>query len=265
MWEAKNYGRNVDKKEVDKFLRDMELNKEFAVGILISMETGIVGHTKAGDIDMEELSDGRIVLYISNLGQQEDVVYYLQGLRPLLEVLVSRQNKVISQEKQEESEKQKALEERLQVLLILIRNHQGTVNRLKNLMNIHKKKHDQMWLELTTEFREAENQTRLCMEAVTDQGTGTLEHTAETLPEFVFKHQNLSLYNEKERKFIQTCQTLFEMSEEATSKSVEIKSALQKEGWSEDSIVALRERVFQEDVWVKGKKDVKYLSLKSSA
>ena len=41
-----------------------------------------------------------------------------------------------------------------------------------------------------------------------------------------------------------------------------VKTALIKKSWTEDSINTMRERVFLEDVWGKGKKEVKYFGVK---
>jgi hypothetical protein len=288
MWEAKNYSRNVDKDEIAKFKRDMEMNKEYHVGIFISMETGIVGHTKAGDIDLDTLQDGRPLIYISNFNRQEDAIYYLQGLRPLLEVLsrISKELHILSDDATDQpstniSEKDKARLHRLEdvssVLLILIRNHQVAMNKFKNLLAIHKKKNEQMWVELTTEHKEAENQVRLLMDTLVDgtkdgneltedithaKSLSPLSDTDLQIPDYVFKHTNLSLYNERERKFVRDCMDLFIFDSTSAVKSVDVKTALIKKSWTEDSINTMRERVFLEDVWGKGKKEVKYFGIK---
>ena len=62
MWEVKNYTRNVETKEVTKFLRDMSECKDVSLGVMVSLNSGIAGHTKAGNIDLEELQDGRICI-----------------------------------------------------------------------------------------------------------------------------------------------------------------------------------------------------------
>ena len=42
MIEAKNYKKNVPKKEIDKFYRDMDANPEYNYGILVSLDHGEV-------------------------------------------------------------------------------------------------------------------------------------------------------------------------------------------------------------------------------
>jgi hypothetical protein len=252
------------------------------------METGIVGHTKAGDIDLDTLQDGRPLIYISNFNRQEDAIYYLQGLRPLLEVLsrISKELHILSDDVNDQpstniSEKDKARLHRLEdvssVLLILIRNHQLAMNKFKNLLAIHKKKNEQMWVELTTEHKEAENQVRLLMDTLVDgtkdgneltddtthaKSLSTLSDAELQIPDYVFKHTNLSLYNERERKFVRDCNELFIFDSTSSAKSVDVKTALIKKSWTEDSINTMRERVFLEDVWGKGKKEVKYFGIK---
>lgn len=273
MWEAKNYSSNVDKKEVDKFKRDMELNKEYLIGVLVSMETGIVGHTKAGDIDIELLPDGRPLLYLSNLNRHDDAVYYFQSLRPLLEVLLTRAKQYFTQsvsdmqvEDELKARNLKELEDKISVILILARNHQTTVTKFKNLMNVHKKKHEQMWLELLTELREAENQVKLMMESLLGgNSSATLTSISNGLPLFIFRSETLSSFSEREQKFITDCMNLFTFNESQNMKAVDVKSCLGKLGWSEDQITLMRERVFQENVWIKGRKDVNFFGLKPTA
>ena len=89
LWEVKNYGRMVTSEEVEKFRRDMRLHPNMRGGVLTSLRTGIVGKTRGGDIDIEFLEDGRFILFLSNLLGRDDVVFYLQTLRPLFETVES--------------------------------------------------------------------------------------------------------------------------------------------------------------------------------
>jgi hypothetical protein len=93
----------------------------------------------------------------------------------------------------------------------------------------------------------------------------SLSHLVDTdlqIPDYVFKHTNLSLYNERERRFVKDCMELFMFDTTSAAKSVDVKTALIKKNWSEDAINTMRERVFVEDVWGKGKKEVKYFGIK---
>lgn len=60
MWEIKNYTRNVESREVTKFLRDMEECKDVSLGVMVSLSSSIAGHSRPNGIDIEELQDGRI-------------------------------------------------------------------------------------------------------------------------------------------------------------------------------------------------------------
>ena len=268
MWEAKSYGRNVDNKEVDKFKRDMEMNKEFVLGILISMETGIVGHTKAGDIDMEHLSDGRSLIYISNLNKQDDIIHYLQGIRPLLEVLIQRHKGLVKLKEEsndttmieDDSARVKQLEEKTSIILILVKNHMVTMTKFKNLMTIHKKKNEQMWLELTSELRESENQVRLMIETLIEESKVTKPN--QEIPPYIFKYTDINQYADSHKRFISDCLDLFTFQDGQVTKTTEIKSLLGKRGWTDEQITQIREDVFVNDVWTKGKKEVKYFGIK---
>jgi hypothetical protein len=62
MWELKDYGSDVPKKEVDKFLRDMLGCKGARIGVMVSKSTGIIG--KHGALTME-IHDGRLLLFVN--------------------------------------------------------------------------------------------------------------------------------------------------------------------------------------------------------
>ena len=62
MWELKDYGSDIPKKEVDKFLRDMLGCKGARIGVMVSKSTGIIG--KHGALTME-IHDGRLLLFVN--------------------------------------------------------------------------------------------------------------------------------------------------------------------------------------------------------
>ena len=121
-----------------------------------------------------------------------------------------------------------------------------------------KKKSDQIWIELTTEMREAENQVKLLVETLVSNTT----EASEQVPDYVFTHTDLNMYNDKERKFVEDTLDNFNFSEEYTIPTKQIKEVYKSLGYTEDTVNALRPRVFLEDVWEKGKKEVKYIRMK---
>jgi hypothetical protein len=72
------------------------------------------------------------------------------------------------------------------------------------------------------------------------------------------------MYSEKERKFVMDLTEYFEFSEDYKSTTMSVKEVLTSLKYTEDQINSLRERVFQEDVWPKGKKEVRYMRVNPS-
>ncbi len=268
LWESKNYSRNVDQKEVNKFLRDMEENKDMSLGIMISLQTGITGHQKAGQTDVQLLRDGRYCVYINNFLKQDDPILFLQTLKPFLEILLEK-NRDTPQEVDEETQVQHQLqqfEQQKTLLLRLLQNHQDSMRKFKNAIVNAKKKSDQIWVELTTEMREAEHQVKLLLETVIDSTISSSNETVSEesieLPSYVFRHTDISFYTEKERKFVLDTHSIFEISEEYSIPSKQVKELYKELGYGEEAINSMRSRIFVEDVWEKGKKEVKYMRRK---
>ena len=263
--EVKNYERNVDQKEVTKFLRDMEEAKDMSMGIMVSLQTGITGHHNAGHVDIEELRDGRVCIYLSKFMSHEDPVLFLQSLKPFLEVfLLYRASKAAAEDGDSEARLQvHVLEQQRSILLRLVQNHQRATAKFKNTLVNAKKKSDQIWLDLTTEMRETEHQVKLILETLlevsstshADSATAEFEQEEQTvlLPSYIFKHTELFQYSEKQRKFIQDLLKIVEPGEEYCVAKKDLKDALKTAGYSEDSVTKFVEQVFQEDVWGKGK------------
>ncbi len=269
MLEVKNYDRNVDQKEVTKFRRDMEEAKDISMGIMVSMTTGITGHHKAGNIDIEELRDGRVCIYLNKFMANEDPVLYLQGLKPFLEMfLLYKANKSQTEDADTEARLQvHALEQQRSILLRLLQNHQEATRKFKNTLMNAKKKSEQIWLDLTTEMREAEHQVKLLLETILDVSSvmetiepnnNDTDSPTTSLPSYIFKYDDLHQYSDKQRKFIQDFLKAFEYSEEYCISKKDMKEVLKPSGYSEDTVTKYAEQVLQEDVWGKGKKDVKY-------
>ena len=261
--EVKNYDRNVDQKEVTKFLRDMEEAKDMSMGIMVSLQTGITGHHNAGHVDIEELRDGRVCVYLSKFMSHEDPVLFLQSLKPFLEVfLLYRASKAAVEDGDSEARLQvHVLEQQRSILLRLVQNHQRATSKFKNTLVNAKKKSDQIWLDLTTEMRETEHQVKLLLETLlevtspTDAAIAEIEADEQTpsLPEYIFKHTELFQYSEKQRKFIQDLLKIVEPGEEYSIAKKDLKECLKSSGYSEDAVTKFVEQVFQEDVWGKGK------------
>jgi hypothetical protein len=82
LWELKNYGNQVPKAEVDKFLRDLKENPQARIGVMISRSTDIYGKCGSGRM-MTEFDDGKMMIYVSRFeefcGGDETKVFQMLG------------------------------------------------------------------------------------------------------------------------------------------------------------------------------------------
>lgn len=272
--EVKNYERSVDDKEVKKFLRDMEEGREISLGILVSLNSGIVGHSKTGNTDIVELRDGRICIYMSHFLVNPDPVHFLQSFKPFIETFLGLREKQM--EHGEEVSAAELQVERFEIqrtiILKLLQNHQESTRKFKNTLMNAKKKQEQIWLELGVEMRESEHQVKLILETLLDVKGCTetvIEHTSSSsdkiiLPSYVFRNTDIMTYNEKERKFLKDILSVMEFGDDYTCTKKELKDAMKTLGYTEDAVNKYCERYFLEDVWEKGKQKVKYLQRRSA-
>ena len=274
MWEIKNYTRTVEDKEVLKFKRDMEQNVDFSIGIMVSLSSGIAHHTKAGDIDLQELPDGRILVYLTNFIKHDDTLSILQGLKPFLEIFLQRRpsiDKLDSGEDDQMKQKLSRFEQQRTVLLRLLQHHTDTIRSFKNTVLNAKKKQEQIWTEITTEIRQTEHNVKLLLETFldTDMDSSKIEETPELeivekdiIPGYVFRHTEWTLYNERERKFLRDSLKTFEFSQDYSCSTKIIKDTYKSMGYTNDFVDSMRSNVFSESAWEKGKKEVKYMKVR---
>lgn len=275
MWETKNYTKNVEKKEVLKFLRDMEENPQVSLGIMVSLHTGIAGHTHAGGFDLEELRDGRICLYITNFSKHEDSLAVLQGLQPFLEAFLRRKPIGVGAGAvtgaAESGAGLEALQGRLgrieanrAVLQRLVENHIEVMRKYKNSVLNAKKKSEAIWTDVLAGIKEAEHGVKLVLDTLLQDVSEEVEEEKPTLADYVFKHVEWSMYNERETQFLKDTLDLFECGEDFKMAAKEAKEAYKTRGYSEDAVNALRGCIFLDSAWEKGKKDIKGLRLRVS-
>lgn len=254
-WEAKNYTRMVSSEEVEKFRRDMRLHPKVVAGCLVSLRTGIVGHSRGGDIDIEFLEDGRCILFLSNFLNRDDPVFYLQTLRPFFEILEASARPV-----KEDSDIVRTLQVKGALITNLLRSHITAVAKHRNSIVTHKKRIETMFTEFQGYIMEAETQLQTILRiAIGDDDTVAVasDEASTELPP-LFKKQHLSDYDTKQKEFIQwllrTCSV-----EEG---SVEIKQIIEltKDKFSEKWIRNLRE-LFQESAWSQGSRYIHGLKL----
>ena len=252
LWEVKNYTRMVSKDEVEKLHRDMRDNQDMVMGIMISLQHGIAGHTKAGDIDIEFIDSKRCIVYISNFHLRQDKVFYLQSLRPLFEA-VARANR----ETTETHDTAIAdLQSKATLVRALLQNHQGSVQRHYISLLNHKKRSEQMFAELMSFLKESEGQVKEMLSVTLGTGNNIEAQTKEiqNLPERIFKKTNAVEMNERERKFVEWLLSEVIFEDEASVAIKDIVDKAKESNFSEKEVRAYRETLFQDMAWQKGGK-----------
>lgn len=257
LWEVKNYSRMVNKDEVEKLHRDMRENSEVVMGIMVSLQTGIVGHTKAGDIDIEFIggNKGRCIVYISNLHQRPDKVFYLQSLRPLLEIIA--QTAATATEITSEGSELEAFKSQAILIRNLLATHLAQTQRHYNSLSQHKKRSEQMFAELQSHVRESEGQVKEMIRVVIGSVDETLQsNVLENLSERTFKKISALQMNEKERAFVQWLLSQAEQDEYGQIQIKDVVDRAKEGGFSEKEVRAYRETLFQDLAWQKGGKSI---------
>ena len=255
LWEVKNYTKPVDKKETLKFQEDMRTNSDMDLGVFVSLNTPIVGHSKAGDIDLEVLQDGRLCLYLNNFNAHQDAQAFLQSLQPFLEIFLKQRKKTETPD----SSEVELLKRNAKVLLIMLQTHQGKMTDMKMHFQSMKKKIDTLWLEHQTKLRDTEQGVRLMLQTLLegseeeDESQMAVEETA------IFKDYCWETLDAFEQKFITVLRKQFKISDDAKILAKEVREALASAGLTEKQQDRARESLLREDVWPKGSKDVRYL------
>jgi hypothetical protein len=271
MLEVKNYDRNVDGKEVLKFHKDMEAARDCPIGIMISLNTGITGHMKAGKVDIEMLHDGRMCVFLNSLLLHEDPVSLLQSIKPFMEVYLKsigqQQSKDAHQEETRAERLMDLFEQQRKSLLKVLQSHEEQTRKMKNTLLNAKKKHEQSWIEIMGDMRESEHSVKLLVETMMNFSIDDSDEEEESqkqlhLPGYIFRQTDLKLFTEKERKFIHDTIENFEFNEDFKVQTKEAKDMYKSLGYSDESLTTMRTRVFQDDVWERGKKEIKYLRMK---
>jgi hypothetical protein len=248
LWEVKNYTRIISADEIEKFRRDVRLHPEIRGGCFVSLRTGIAGKARGGDIDIEFLNDGRFILFLSNLLARDDIVFYLQTLRPFFQAV-----ELYSKPPQEETETVRNLEIKAALIANLLRSHSVTVAKHRNSLVSHKKRSDGMFAEFQSLVLEAESQIDNLLKVAlgSDEDTNDVQRETETtLPSSIFKKERLSEYDGRTKSFVEWL-----LGTTVEGGQLEIKDLIEKAkpaSFSEKFIRELREDVFQQMAWIKG-------------
>lgn len=247
LWEIKNYTRMVTTEEVEKFRRDMRLHPEVRGGFLASLRTGIVGRTRGGDIDIEFLEDGRFILYLSNLMARDDIVFYLQTLRPLLQAVEE-----LSKPVKTDSDSVRALESKSAIITNLLRGHAVSISKHKNSLMAHRKRTDQMFAEFQAYLMESDTQLQnvLRIAVGTEDDFAEVERESETyLSPLVYKKERLSDLEGRTKAFASWLLTATEVREGTQIKIKDLLDQAKEKGFGEKFVRDMREDLFQPVAW----------------
>jgi hypothetical protein len=246
----------VNKDEVEKLHRDMRSNPEVNIAFMVSLYAGIVGHVKAGDIDMEVLEDGRMIFYLTNFYKREDPLLYLQALRPFLDYLESKP----SQQVQLESDEISKLESKMKIVHYFLLNHQKTLHALYNSLVQQKKKTEQMNTELLTLIRQAEMEcTNSLKELLQESQHETADLEASLNPQ-IFTKTALADLTATQKKFVQWFKESCVEESKSDVESKKFQDAYKAIFKTEKEQREIRE-LFQDAVWPKGGKKIRGIRL----
>ena len=262
MWEIKNYSRIVDNKEVQKFHQDMTTNPDISVGIMVSMSSGIQGHTKAGDIDLYPMPDGRMCIYINNFEKHEDPQYYLQSLQPFLEIFSKQHKKLIgnTDNGDEVTEELEQLKKTNTVIQLMLKEHQKKTVDLRNMFNGAKKKNEQIWTELQVKLKETEHSTKQMLRTLLEIDDEEAAASAQKPNEDIFfKPFDYEVLSDEQRKFVDLVRRNFNFVDEAELAAKDVRDILKSE-LSERLIIRMQETMVLKDAWKKGSVKVKNIS-----
>ena len=258
MWEIKNYTRNVTKEEVEKLHRDMRSNPDIHLAIMVALQASIVGHGKAGDIDLEILEDGRMILYVNHLYRRDDPVLYLQTLRPILEIQESRKEA----KPQQSSEEAETLKFKVKLVHQILLNHQKTLTSLHNGIVQQRKKTDQMNSELLALIRKAESDCKDTIHELLTNEERLEESPTDSMNPELFSKTSFFELNPNQKKFVTWLQENCVEDVEGEIETKKFLEALKPTLKTEKELKEARE-VLQESVWPKGGKKLRGFRLKA--
>lgn len=252
MWEIKNYTRMVNKDEVEKLHRDMRSNPDVGIAFMVSLYSGIVAHVKAGDIDLEVLEDGRMIVYLTNFYKRDDPLLYLQALRPFLDLIESKP----VQGTHLESEEVAKLQAKMKLIHYFLSQHQKTLHTLYNSLIQQKKKSEQMNTELLALIRQAEGECTNSLKELLQETENSQEDIEATLNPELFVKTAIADLSSTQKRFIQWFKDNCSEEKGAEIESKKFVDAYKESFKTEKELKEIRE-LFQESAWVKGGKKVK--------
>ena len=260
--DSKDYARAINQGEIDKLHRDLRQNADAVGAIMISLNSGITGHIRSGDLDIEFNENGKPILYIGHLLRKDEMDMFFISLRPFFEVMEKMldQKGTITTGIKEES-----LQHRASLVSSIIRSHLKSMVEMRNTFTNNKKKIDSIYVEQMAMVHQLEAQIKGLL-AISlgdeEQVRNASQDVDSPLPGFIFKKAMRADMDEKEQKFLAWLEKTFKFQE---SEELELKIFIEKAGlggFSEKETRAMRERIFTEDAWKSGGRKIRGLSQK---
>ena len=262
--DSKDYSRMVNQQEIEKLHRDLRINADVVGAIMISLNSGIVGHSRSGDIDIEFNELGKPIVYIGNLKRRDEIPILFASLRPFFEVVeqsIQTQSKLASPA----SEETHRLQQQMGLVSNLIRTHLQAMLNMKNMFVNHKRKTDAMYNEQLALLLQQEGSVKNLLAVAlgdSDQVRNAEQDKDMPLPSSIFKKTVRTDLNENELRFVEWMENTFLFEE---GKEVEIKVFVEKaiaDGFTEKETRAMREKLFIEEAWAKQGRKIKGLRVK---
>lgn len=264
--DSKDYSRMVNQQEIEKLHRDLRINADVVGAIMISLNSGISGHSRSGDIDIEFNEIGKPIIYIGNLKRRDEIPILFASLRPFFEV-VEQSVQIQSKSESSTSEEAHRLQQQMALVSNLIRNHLQAMLNMKNVFVNHKRKTDAMYNEQLALLLQQEGTVKNILAIAlgnTDQVRNAEQDREMPLPSSIFKKAARTDLNESETRFVEWMERVFAFED---GKEVEIKVFLEKaiaDGFTEKETRAMREKLFMDDAWAKQGRKIKGLRIKTT-
>jgi hypothetical protein len=264
--DSKDYSRMVNQQEIEKLHRDLRINADVVGAIMISLNSGITGHSRSGDIDIEFNEIGKPIVYIGNLKRRDEIPVLFASLRPFFEVVeqVALQK---STHTLNETEVTLKLQQQMALVSNLVRSHLQSMLNMKNVFVNHKKKTDAMYNEQLSLLLQQEGSVKNLL-AIALGDSEQLQHAVQDsempLPSSIFSKTARTELSDQENKFIKWIEDKFEFQD---GKDLDLKVFMEqalKDGWKEKEFRGMREKLFTETAWAKGGKKVYGLCVKMS-
>jgi hypothetical protein len=264
--DSKDYSRMVNQQEIEKLHRDLRINADVVGAIMISLNSGITGHSRSGDIDIEFNESGKPIVYIGNLKRRDEIPILFASLRPFFEVVeqsVFLQSKSVSPA----SEETHRLQQQMGLVSTLIRGHLQAMMNMKNIFVNHKRKTDAMYTEQLGLLIQQEGTVKNLL-AVALGDAEQLRHAEQDvdmpLPSSIFRKTARTELTESENKFVEWMEKTYVFQE---GKELELKAFLDEAlqgGFKEKEFRAMREKLFTDTAWAKGGKKIYGITLRNA-